>query len=64
MYRAFVEDSYVSPMAATIPSFFAKFSLTWPALLSLFGNRDIRKKLICFKPRKTHKSTGTVRLGF
>jgi hypothetical protein len=45
MYRAFFDDSEVEPMIATIPAFFAKFSLAWPALLTLFGNNDIRKKL-------------------
>ena len=64
MYRAFIQDSYVSPMAATIPAFFGKFSLAWPALLSLFGNKDIRKKLIWFRNNnnKKHRSTGTVSL--
>jgi hypothetical protein len=62
MYRAFVKDSYVSPMTATIPAFFGKFSLAWPALLSLFGNKDIRRKLIWFKNnnKKRHRSTETV----
>ncbi len=49
-------------MTATIPAFFGKFSLAWPALLSLFGNKDIRRKLIWFKNKKQkrHRSTGTV----
>jgi hypothetical protein len=45
LYRAFFENSSVGPMTATIPAFFAKFSLAWPALLSLFGNTDIKSKL-------------------
>ena len=45
LYRAFLENSSVSPLAATIPAFFGKFSLAWPALISLFGNTDIKRKL-------------------
>ena len=54
LYRAFVEGSYVSPMTATAPAYFAKFSLTWPALLSVFGNKEIRDKLFgCHYQRKS-----------
>jgi hypothetical protein len=45
MYRAFINGSELDPMTATIPAFFGKFSLAWPALLTLFGNKDIRNKL-------------------
>ena len=44
LYRAFVRDSNLSPMMATIPACFGKFSLAWPALLSLTGFNEIRKK--------------------
>ena len=48
IYRIFRDNSNeINPWLATIPGFFAKFSLAWPALLILFGNSDITKHL-CF----------------
>ena len=58
MYRAFVKESFVGPLTATFPAFFAKSYLIWPALLNLFGNADIRNKLAFFnfngKRKKNH----------
>ena len=45
LYRAFIDGDGVSPLGATIPSFFAKASLAWPSLFSLLGNKDIRQKI-------------------
>jgi hypothetical protein len=56
MYRAFINDSEVSPMTATLPAFFAKSSFAWPALLTLFGNKDIRNKLNCHNERLRKKN--------
>ena len=56
MYRAFRnETAYISPMVATIPALFAKASLAWPALLSLFGNMEIRRKIL-FNSKSTTNS--------
>ena len=46
MYRAFFEYSDLSPLFTTLPAFFAKSSLMWPALLMNFlKNENKCKKL-------------------
>ena len=44
LYRAFLNEVNISPLAATLPAFFAKSSLAWPALFSLMGNKVISQK--------------------
>jgi hypothetical protein len=31
-------------MIATIPAYFGKFSLAWPALITLISNKELRTK--------------------
>lgn len=45
MYRACFDGKNMSPLAATIPGYFAKASLVLPTISSLFGNADIYSKL-------------------
>jgi hypothetical protein len=45
IYRAFLDETKVSPLAATLPAFFGKSSLAWPAIFTMIGNRDIRMKI-------------------
>ena len=44
LYRVF-GTNIVSPMMATLPAFFAKFSLAWPSLITLVLNKEIRMKI-------------------
>ena len=56
MYRAFIDKDAISPLGATYPALFAKLFLAWPAIMSLFANRDIRNKLFQ-KNKKKPKAT-------
>ena len=46
MYSAFVNENSVSPLAATVPAFFAKSSLLWPSILNLMAHKKAARKII------------------
>ena len=50
IYIIFYGD--ITPLGASLPAFFAKTSLTWPALLTIFTNRNISRKLWGFKKQQ------------
>jgi hypothetical protein len=60
LYRAFINGNEVSPLAATIPFLFAKLSLAWPAIFCLFGNSDVRRKLLCIEERLQEKNRQSI----
>lgn len=49
MYSTFAKYNKIHPLYATLPSLFAKLSLVWPALLTIFYNKDVRNKLKMIK---------------
>lgn len=42
IYSAFISNTPVEPLTATIPSLIAKSSLVWPSLINIIVNRDVR----------------------
>ena len=58
IYRSlFNGEKYgLSPLTATIPAYCGKFCLVWPAILSIFGNKDINSKICFFKNDKSKAS--------
>ena len=57
MYRAFINESTISALSATLPALFAKSSLLWPSLIILFGDKYIRNKLWLFNRIKKGAAT-------
>ena len=43
MYTVLIKSNHISSINATYPSLFAKSSLLWPAVVAIFGDKEIRK---------------------
>ena len=53
LYRAFSSSqNIISPLLATIPAYFGKFSLAWPAIITLVYTKELRKKMKREKEKK------------
>jgi hypothetical protein len=44
-------------MISTVPAYFGKFSLVWPAIFCSFGNPDIYSKIRNFSLKSSSKET-------
>jgi hypothetical protein len=42
MYSTFVDPNHIGPMAATLPSIFAKTWLLWPSLVYRYKNQNLK----------------------
>lgn len=57
MYCVFI-DSNLSPIVETVPSMFAKTSLLWPAVINLFGNKEVKRQIMnTYMPNKVSAAT-------
>jgi hypothetical protein len=56
MYTA-LSGNKLSPMLSTVPAYFGKFSLVWPAIACLYGNPDIYSKIRNFGLKSSSKDT-------
>ena len=59
MYRAFSSTSQFDPIFGTLPGFFAKLSLIWPASYTILAHAEIRTKLFCRKKKPVENNEVT-----
>jgi hypothetical protein len=52
LWTAFVDEHAITDLMATVPAFFGKLSLAWPAILTILTNKEIRKKIYSTKKAK------------